>query len=79
MLEIMLGRPEDAVTRLAALQIDYVAFCPGAAERHIYARAAPNSLAASLAAGRAPAGLEPIDRGEHELKAYRVQAQAARQ
>jgi hypothetical protein len=78
MLEIMLGRPEDAVTRLAAMQIDYVAFCPGAAERHIYARAAPNSLAASLAAGSVPAGLEPIDRGEHELKAYRVQAQAAR-
>jgi hypothetical protein len=78
MLEIMLGGPEDAVARLAALQVDYLAFCPGAAERYIYARAAPGSLAAALAAGRAPAGLAPIDRGEHEVKVYRVQAQSAR-
>jgi hypothetical protein len=78
MLEIMLGPPEDAVARLAALQIDYVAFCPGAAERHIYAQAAPNGLAASLAAGSPPAGLAPLDRGDHEIKVYRVQAQAAR-
>jgi hypothetical protein len=78
MLEIMLGPPADAVARLAALQVDYVAFCPGAAERHIYARAAPNSLAAALATGTPPAGLAPLDRGDDEIKVYRVQSQAAR-
>jgi hypothetical protein len=72
MLEIMLGSPEDAVARLAARQIDYVAFCPGAAERYIYASAAPNSLAASLAAGRPPVGLAPLDRGESEVRVYTV-------
>jgi hypothetical protein len=62
MIEIMLGPPEDAVARLAALQVDYVAFCPGAAERYIYTSAAPNSLAASLASDSPPAGLAPLSR-----------------
>jgi hypothetical protein len=78
MLEVMLGRPEDAAARLAALQVDYVAFCPGAAERYIYASAAPDSLAASLAVDRAPAGVERLDRGEYEMRVYRVHSQSAR-
>ena len=51
MLDVFLGRPDEAAARLAALGVDYVAFCPGAPERHNYAAAAPEGLAAALARG----------------------------
>ena len=46
--------PSEAGARLAALGVDYVAFCPGAPERHNYAAAAPEGLAAALARGEVP-------------------------
>ena len=70
-LDVFLGRPEDAVPRLAALGVDYLAFCPGAPERHNYAAAAPNGLAAALSRGEAPAGLERIALEGTELVVYR--------
>jgi len=72
MLDVMLARPEDAVSRLASLGVDYVAFCPGAPERYTYAAAAPQGLAAALAQERVPAGLTRIDPGHADLRIYRV-------
>ena len=62
MFDIFLGRAgERPVPRLAALGVDYVAFCPGAPERHNYAAAAPEGLAAALSRGdEVPDGLERI-------------------
>jgi hypothetical protein len=60
MLDVFLGPPDAAPARLAALGVDYVAFCPGAPERHNYAAAAPDGLAAALGRGEVPDGLERV-------------------
>jgi hypothetical protein len=60
MFDIFLGRPEQAAARMAARGVDYVAFCPGAPERHNYAAAAPEGLAAALGRGEIPETLERI-------------------
>src|SRR5262249_15601947 len=44
MLDVFLGRADEAAARLKALGVDYVAFCPGAPERYNYARAAPDGF-----------------------------------
>jgi hypothetical protein len=71
MLDIFLGPANEAAARLAALGVDYVAFCPGAPERHNYAAAAPEGLAAALARGEVPEGLERVGPEGTELAAYR--------
>jgi hypothetical protein len=71
MLDVFLGKPEEAVQGLAALGVDYLAFCPGAPERHNYAAAAPDGLAAALGRAEAPAGLERIALEGTELVVYR--------
>jgi hypothetical protein len=71
MLDVFLGAPEQAAARLAALAVDYVAFCPGAPERHNYAAAAPEGLAASLGRGSVPAFLERVPLAGTELVLYR--------
>jgi hypothetical protein len=60
MFDVFLGRPEEAAARMAARGVDYVAFCPGAPERHNYAVAAPEGLAAALGRGEIPETLERI-------------------
>jgi hypothetical protein len=60
MFDVFLGRPEEAAARMAARGVDYVAFCPGAPERHNYAVAAPEVLAAALGRGEIPETLERI-------------------
>ncbi len=45
---------------MAALGVDYVAFCPGAPERYNYAASAPDGLAAALGRGEVPDFLERI-------------------
>jgi hypothetical protein len=60
MFDIFLGRPEEAAARMAARGVDYVAFCPGAPERHNYAAAAPEGLAAALGRSEIPDALERI-------------------
>jgi hypothetical protein len=72
MLEIFLGRPEDASARLAALGVRYLVFCPNAPERHNYAAAAPDGLAAALAAGQFPNGLERIPLEGTDLLVFRT-------
>jgi hypothetical protein len=69
MLDLFLGRPDN--TRVAALGVDYVAFCPGAPERHNYAAAAPDGLAAVLGRGETPDFLERIPRERTDLVLYR--------
>jgi len=71
MLEVFLGRPEEAAGRLAALGVDYVAFCPGAPERHNYAAAAPEGLAAALGRGKVPEVFERIPLDGTEVLVYR--------
>lgn len=63
MFDVFLARPDEVGARLAARGVDYVAFCPGAPERHNYAAAAPEGLAAALGRGETPAALEriPVD------------------
>ena len=72
MLDIFLASPEEAQARLAALGVDYVAFCPGAPERYNYVSAAPEGLAASLTRGEVPAFLERIPLEGTDLAVYRV-------
>jgi hypothetical protein len=71
MLDVLLAAPDDAGARLAALGIDYVAFCPGAPERYNYIRSAPGGLAAALARGETPAFLERIALDGTDLAVYR--------
>ena len=71
MFEVFLGRPDDAGARLAARGVDYVAFCPGAPERHNYAAAAPEGLAAALSRGEVPEALEPVPIEGTDLAVYR--------
>jgi hypothetical protein len=72
MLDLFLGSPGEARARLAALGVDYVAFCPGAPERHNYAAAAPDGLAAALARGEVPSFLERIPLDRTNLAVYRA-------
>ena len=71
MFDIFLARPEEAGARLAARGIDYVAFCPGAPERHNYAAAAPEGLAAALSRGEIPEALERIPLEGTDLMVFR--------
>ena len=54
MLDVMLARPDKAAAKLAALGVDYVAFCPGSPENYNYAAAAPEGLAAVLSRSEVP-------------------------
>jgi hypothetical protein len=72
MFDVFLGAASEAARRIADLGIDYIAFCPGGAERYIYARAAPDGLAAALARGEAPGGLERIPLDGTDLAVYRA-------
>jgi hypothetical protein len=72
MLDVFLGPPPQAAKRLAALGVDYVAFCHGAPERHNYAAAAPDGLAAALGRGEVPDFLERLPRASLDLTVYRV-------
>jgi hypothetical protein len=71
MFDVFLGSPEKAGARLAARGIDYVAFCPGSPERHNYAAAAPEGLAAALARGEIPQALERIPLEGTDLMIFR--------
>jgi hypothetical protein len=72
MFDVFLGAPSEAAARLAARSVTYLAFCPGAPERHNYAAAAPEGLAAVLARGETPAFLERIPLAGTALEVYRV-------
>jgi hypothetical protein len=71
MFDVFLSPPHEAATRLAALGVDYLAFCPGAAERYTYAQAAPDGLAAALGRGEIPDFLERIPLDGTDLAVYR--------
>jgi hypothetical protein len=70
--DVFLAPASEAEMRLAALGVDYVAFCAGAAERHIYAAAAPDGLAAALARGDVSEFLERIPLDGTALAVYRA-------
>jgi hypothetical protein len=72
MLDAFLAPPDQAAGRLAALGVDYVVFCIGAPERHNYAAAAPDGLAAALGQGDVPGFLERIPLEGTSLAVYRV-------
>jgi hypothetical protein len=72
MLDVFLAPASEARARLAALGVDYVAFCPGAPERHNYATAAPHALAAALGRGEVPDFLEPVALEGTKLAVYRA-------
>jgi hypothetical protein len=71
MLDVFLAVPDEAVSRLAALGMDYLAFCPGSPERHNYTAAAPEGLAAALGRGEIPVGFERIALEGTELMVLR--------
>jgi hypothetical protein len=60
MFDVFLGTPSDAAARIAALGVDYIAFCPGAPDRYSYAASAPDGLAAALGRGEVPDFLERV-------------------
>ena len=70
--DIFLSLPEVAARHLAALNVSYVALCPGAAEAQIFAEAAPEGLAADLGRGKIPTFLERIALEQTKLMVYRV-------
>ena len=72
MLDIFLRPAAEASARLSALGADYVAFCPGAPERHNYAAAAPDGLVAVLARGEVPDFLERLPIDGTSLAVYRT-------
>jgi hypothetical protein len=72
MLDIFLGPASEAQKRLAALGVDYIAFCPGSPERYNYAAAAPDGLAATLARGEVPDFLERVPLDGTNLAVYRA-------
>jgi hypothetical protein len=72
MLDVFLGPVSGAQIELARLGVDYVAFCPGAPERYIYAAAAPDGLAAALARGGVPDFLERVPLDGTSLAVYRA-------
>jgi hypothetical protein len=71
MFDVFLAAPADAAARIAALGVDYVAFCPGAPERYHYALRAPEGLAAALSRGEVPDFLERIALDGTDLAVYR--------
>jgi hypothetical protein len=72
MLDVFLARPDDAKAKLAALNVDYVAFCRGAPERYNYVREAPEGLAAALTRNETPDFLELIPLAGTDLVVYRL-------
>jgi hypothetical protein len=72
MFDVFLSPPAAARQRLTELNVDYVAFCPGAPERYSYAAVAPQGLAATLGRGEVPDFLVPAPLGETPITLYRV-------
>ena len=73
-----LATPPEARGYVARHGADYVVLCAGVAESRLYAREAPEGLAATLLNGKPPAWLEPVEHGgPEELRVYRVRPQAA--
>jgi hypothetical protein len=72
MLDVFLAAPGPAMRTLSDLGVDYIAFCPGAPERYIYAAAAPDGLAALLGRGEAPDFLVPVPAAGTPIALYRV-------
>lgn len=72
-IDIWTASPGAAQARLSARGIGLVAVCPGGPDLAIFAREAPDGLAARLLAGDPPAWLEPIAADEDSpLEIYRV-------
>jgi hypothetical protein len=59
-LAAFMAPPAQAVAMLHAERVDTIALCPGGAEVALYARTAPQGLAAALVAGKAPAWAHPL-------------------
>jgi len=72
MFDVFLSPPADAQRVLTDNKVDYLAFCPGAPERFIYARKAPNGLAAALGRGDVPGYLLPVPLSNTPVTLYRV-------
>jgi hypothetical protein len=72
MFDVFLGPVSEAQQRLAALGVDYVAFCPSSAERYTYAGAASDGFAAALGRGETPLFLERIPLDGTPLAVYRA-------
>jgi hypothetical protein len=72
MFDVFLGPTRDAQARLAALGVDYIVVCPGAAERANYAKVAPDGFGAALSKGEVPAFLERIALDATPLAVYRA-------
>ena len=72
-IEVFTGSPEAARTMLAARGTRYLVVCPDLIEPARYRAAAPSGLMAQLAAGRAPAWLEPVSvAGDGSLEVWRI-------
>ncbi|SIQ26521.1 hypothetical protein SAMN05880582_1011297 [Rhizobium sp. RU20A] len=72
-LQIGMAPPPEAATRLAALGVRLVAFCPQETQTSLLAKRAPDGLYAHLERGDVPAFLTPIPQPDGaSLKLYRV-------
>lgn len=76
-LAAFLGTPEAARELIESHGADYVLICTPIGEMSLYAKRAPEGLAAQLAEGHAPDWLEPVDlAGPDEAKLWRVKRAA---
>ncbi|MDF7777326.1 hypothetical protein P1X14_18860 [Sphingomonas sp. AOB5] len=72
MYHFFLSKPDAARGIGKAWKTDYVAFCPGDFEEIDVAHSFPDSLAAQLQRGQAPAWLQPVPLRDTPLRFYRV-------
>jgi hypothetical protein len=72
-LAIFRSDPATAYAIVARREVDYIALCKGMSDTQVYARSAPEGLAANLLRDRAPAWLIPVPRlDEGNLRVWRV-------
>ena len=59
-IEVFEAAPEVAIQKLEDLDVDYLYVCPGLSELAVYARRAPEGLAAAIQTGETPAGFRRL-------------------
>ena len=72
-LQGFLASPDEAHHLVAAARADYVVLCPGSVQTTVMIKAAPDGLAAALAAGRVPDWLKPVPLGPTPYRVYAVE------
>jgi len=71
-IDVFTAAPDVAEAKVRATGFRYLLIAPQSSEAEVFRDLAPKGLMSTLAAGRTPRWLEPVDLGSPELKLYRV-------